>query len=116
MRRPTEYRSVWTKQGNCKVSPFAIMANFGCKSAIAFWIISVIVLILNYAGVTSWTFLQCWGLTTLFEKSLKMVPKKTEKAFEMWGKNVWNSVWGINKPPEVELPTIIRHNSQPASQ
>ena len=48
------------------------MVNFGYKSAAIFWVLSLIILILNYLNMTSWTFLSFWGLTTVVEKSYKM--------------------------------------------
>ena len=57
------------------------MANFGRKSALLMWAVSLLCHALFMAGYTQWDFLSCWGLVSLFEKSLKIVPGNVEAQF-----------------------------------
>lgn len=72
------------------------MANFGHKSAVAFWMISIVVHVCFLLNWTSWNFLSVWSVAGIWEKSLKIVSEETEAAFLVWAENVWNSVTGRN--------------------
>ena len=72
------------------------MADFGCRSVLAFWVVSVIVQICFMLNWTSWNFLSTWGLVSIFEKSYKLISTETERAFQEWFDNVWDSVTGRN--------------------
>ena len=74
------------------------MANFGCKCAIAFWVISIIAHICYVCGISSWNFLSVWGVVSIVEKSLKMVSQETEQKFYVWASNGWDSLTGRNPP------------------
>ena len=68
------------------------MANFGHRSAILFWIISLLTQIAFLWGWTTWSFLAVWGLVGVVEKSYKMISDETEEAFLTWADNVWDSM------------------------
>lgn len=52
------------------------MVEFGAKCVISFWCLSLFVQIAKWLGLvtTSWCFLSIWGLTTIVEKTLKVIP------------------------------------------
>ena len=72
------------------------MANFGPKSAALFWIISLIVQWCNFNGLTTWDFLSTWGLVSIVEKSLKMIPDEIEELFMALLHKIWQII--CNKP------------------
>ena len=52
------------------------MVEFGAKCVISFWFVSLFVQIAKWLGLmtTTWCFLSIWGLTTIVEKTLKVIP------------------------------------------
>ena len=68
------------------------MVDFGKRSAATFWVISLTILVLNWIGITTVTFLQVWSWVTIYEKSLKMIPTHVEEIFLNWSANVWDSI------------------------
>ena len=79
------------------------MANFGAKSAIAFWIISLIIQLCNMNGLTTWDFLSTWGLVSMVEKSLKIIPEEIEELFMNLLRRMWQIIFG--KPDDhMSLP------------
>ena len=60
--------------------------EFGVKCVVAFWVVSLTVQVAKMAGwiTTTWCFLSIWGLTTLVEKTLKVIPNEWGNSASNW--------------------------------
>ena len=90
------------------------MVDAGPRVAIALWCTSIAVHVAYLIGFVNWTFMTVWSLTSLIDKSLKLVSRRFELEFQDWTNRVWNSFScrdGNDNNGETELPVFVRPRS-----
>ena len=92
------------------------MVDFGPRTALAMWFVSVACQIGFWLGVCNINFWGIWTWATILDKSYKLITSQMESDFLDWGDNVVSSVFNLDRnnnrannqqqQQQVELPII----------
>ena len=86
------------------------MVDAGPRVAKTLWCVSITVHVAYLIGLVNYTFMTIWSLTSIIDKTLKMVTKQQEAKCIGWLRRVWRSFscqGGTDNGGEEELPIYV---------